>query len=482
MILNDNHQYMEGTDSFLSELEKALHNQREYLNTKELPQLKEHFLLYKSIFDGFTNLLLKKGLITEDPYKYDVKISEVEAPSKHPVIESEKLGVINQRLSQFERQLDFLNHFFQFSADLMTLPRIKNITALIRWIDWDNLSESSAEINTQILGGIVDKIKQGTDILSSNLLIDSANKLNTVSKQILNILKKVSAYQREKYKFEVRSNILIPLNITGEEMKEKKDETLVKIKSNFKQRMGEGIPFIKSLILEIIEEETSPQSEKLKKEILTKIEVKKKIKKKREINYKPLLMDSLKILSAAGATLNEALKKIQDNSSLLQNRNITLGEKFRLWLMNLSGKRKNNAVYEIEYFDEQNSMNRKIKIDLIPFLEQGFKEARILFSLGNKMSATFQKLESASEEAILKFLDTHITATRNITEKLDPLNIYFKSELPQNERTSVKGVKLEVSAIKNTLRKAHQKRLEYIARAEEIEQMKKLGIDASIDE
>ena len=472
---------MEDADTFLSDLEGVLNNYREYLNTKELPELKEHFLLYKSVFDGFTSLLLKKGLITEDPYKYDEKISEVKAPLKHPVTDSEKGGEISQRLSQFERQLDFLNHFFQFSVDFMTLPRIKDITSIVRWINWDNLSSASTEVNTQILGEIADKIKQGTDPMSISILTDSIKKLNSMSKHMLSILKKVSAYQREKYKFDVRSNILVPLSITQEQIAGNENDFFRLVKNNFRQKMGEGVPFIKSLLMEIRAEEISPEKEELKKEILKKLEVKKKVKKKKKVNYRPLVMESLKILSSAGPVLNDALNKIQENSRLLQSRNLTFGEKFRIWIMNLSGKSK-NSVYEIEYFDEMTSVQKRTKIDFDAFLEQGFKEARIISALGNKVSATWQKLEKAPEETILTFLDKHIAAARNISLKLDPLNVYFKSELSPAERNRIRGIKLEVSSIKSSLQKAHKKRLEYVSRMEEMTQMEKLGIDTSEEE
>ncbi len=472
---------MEENGSFLQDLEEVLNNYREYLDTKELPKLKEYFILFKSVYDGFTNLLFKKGLITEDPYKYEVKISEVEPPSRHPVIDSEKVAVMSQRLSQFERQLDFLNHFFQFSADFMTLPRIKNISALVKWVDWDNLNGSSMEVNTQILGGITEKIKQGADSMSSSLLADSIKKMGELSRQILGVLRKVSMYQREKYKFEIRTNIMIPLGLTGDKIKGREDETLSRIKSAFRQKMDNGTPFIKSLILELINEETSPDSEKMKQEILKKFEIKKKVKKKKEINLKPLLLEALKMLSAAGISLNDALNKIQHNSALLENRNLSFGEKFRMWIMNISGKNKHH-VYDIEYMDEATSSRRRIKIELNSFLEKGFKEARIVSALANKMSNIYQKLEASTEDSILTFLDNHTIAIKEIVEKLDPLNVYFKSEIPRTERSSVKGIKLEISSIKSSLRKANQKKLEYIARSEEIKQMKKLGIDTSIEE
>ncbi len=474
---------MEEIEKFLSELEDSLLKHREYLNTVELPRLKEHFILYKSVFDGLTGLLLKKGLITEDPYKYDVKISEVKAPSNHPVIDSEKTSVMSQRLSQYERQLDFLNHFFQFSADFMTLPRLKNIISFIQWIDWDNLNSSATGVNTQILGDIIEKIKQGSDPMSMSLLSDAVKKIINSSRLMMGILKKVSMYQREKYKFEIRSKILLPLNLTETAMRGKQEEEILKqIKSNFKANMGAGVPYIKSLLQEIVHEETSVNGDKLKGEILKKLQLKKKKVKKKEINFRHLLLESLKILSTGGQVLNDALKKIQENSHLLQNRKLSFGEKFRSWLMNLSGNKKNKIFFDIEYFNEKTSSTKRMRINPDSFLEQGFRETRILSALGNKMSTTFLKLENSPEEDITHFLDTHISLTREIAEKLDPLNVYFKSELPQSERAAVKGVKLELSSIKSSLRKAHKKYLEYIAQVEEYEQLRKLGIDNSTED
>jgi len=475
---------MEELEKFLSELEDSLLKQRDYLNTVELPRLKEHFILFKSVFDGLVSLLLKKGLITEDPYKYDVKISEVKTPSKHPVIDSEKTSVMSQRLSQYERQLDFINNFFQFSADSMTLPVLKNIISFIQWIDWGNLNSSATRVNTQILGDIIEKIKQGSDPMSMSLLSDSVKKIINISRLMMGILKKVSMYQREKYKFEIRSKILLPLNLTETAMRGKQEEEILKqIKSNFKANMREGVPYIKSLLQEIVHEETSVDGNKLKGEILKKLQLKKKKKvKKKEINFRHLLLESLKILSTGGQVLNDALKKIQENSHLLQNRKISFGEKFRSWLMNLSGNKKNKIFFDIEYFNEKTSSTKRMRINLDSFLEQGFRETRILSSLGNKMSTTFLKLENSPEEDITHFLNTHISLTREIAEKLDPLNVYFKSELPQNERAAVNGVKLELSAIKSSLRKAHKKYLEYIAQVEEYEQLRKLGIDNSAED
>ena len=466
---------MEDADNYLAELETALDIYGKHVDTVDMPVLKEQFALFMSVYEGFVNLLLKKGLISEDPYKYETKISEVEPPSKQPVVESEKTSILSQRLSQFERQLDFLNHFFQFNTTYMTLPRIKNITALVKWVDWNNLSTGSTEVNTKILADIVEKIKLGADLLSTSLITDSAKKMGDISRRILQLLRKVSIYQREKYKLDIRRNI----DISG--LQGTTEEKINKIKSQFRQKMEQGTPFVKSLILEIINEESVPGGNDLKAEVLNKLKVKTEVKKKKEINLKPMLLEAVRIFSSAGLSLNDALIKVKNNSALLETKDLSFKEKFRMWIMNISGKKK-RTIYDIEFLDSATGVNRRMKVDINSFMEEGFREAKIVSAAGNKMSNIYQRLEASPEDKILSFLDKHSSEIKKITDKLDPLNTYFKSEVPRTVRSSIKGVKLEITSIRNALIKANKKKLEYVAKVEELEQMKKLGIDTSVEE
>ena len=57
---------------------------------------------------------------------------------------------------------------------------------------------------------------------------------------------------------------------------------------------------------------------------------------------------------------------------------------------------------------------------------------------------------------------------------MEALDTYFKTEVP---REKVKGIKIELSSIKNSIVKANQKKHEYVAKKEEYDQFKKLGID-----
>ena len=468
---------MEAENDFLSKLEIVLEQQRDSLDKKELSDLKETIRLFTSAFEGIYNLLLKKGLISEDPYKYEQKVSEITPPPADQVLDSDKINKISQRLSMYDSQLDFLNSFYEFSADFITMPRIKKIVSLINWIKWDRLAESSTETNTKILAEIIGKITQGSDQMSISLVNDSLKRMRELSKKIVIISRVISLYQREKYKFDIRSSIITQLELTPLDMQTKSEDTLLTIKRNFVKIMGKEIPFYSELIKEIFAEEAVPEGEILKSEVIKKLTIrgeKKEVKK--EINYRQILMDAVRTLAAVSIPMEQAIKKLDFNNALSEEKTMTLGDKFRMWIMNLSGKDNVTKIIEIDIFDERLSFSKTARLNLNEYMEDAKKKMRTISALSNKVSTINRKLEAASEDAVLNFISKSIEDLYIITNKMDPVNTYFKSEVSREQRNSVKGVKIEVTTMKNTLVKTNQKRHEYISRMEEIEQMKKLGV------
>lgn len=468
---------MEENNDFLIELETVLEQQSESLETNELQDLKGAIRLFTSAFEGIYNLFLKKGLVTEDPYKYEQKISEISPPSSDSVLDSEKINAISQRLSVYDSQLDFLNNFYQFSPDFITMSRIKKIIVLIKWVKWEKLSESSIEINTKILAELFGRITQGTDQISSSLIKDSLKRMAELTRKIVSILKAVSVYQREKYKFDIRSNIIVNLEITSDEMQAKPEDAFIKIKQNFVKIMGKGIPFYSELIKEIFEEESDSEGDSIKSELLKKLAVKEvKKEKEKEINYRQLLIETLRVLSTVSIPMEQAFNKLDFNNSLIKEKALSFGDKFKLWIMSLSQKDTGKKIIAIEIFDERFSSTKTIQLNFPDFLMNGRNKMRVMASLSNKVSTTYRKLETASEETILNFINKSLEDITILSMKLDPVNTYLKSEAGREQRNALKGVRIEYTSIKNILVKTNQKRHDYISRMEEIEQMKKLGV------
>jgi hypothetical protein len=59
---------------------------------------------------------------------------------------------------------------------------------------------------------------------------------------------------------------------------------------------------------------------------------------------------------------------------------------------------------------------------------------------------------------------------------LSALDEFFKSKVAAENRERIKGIKPELSALKNSYVKANQLRYEYSAQKEEEEQLKRLGV------
>jgi hypothetical protein len=83
------------------------------------------------------------------------------------------------------------------------------------------------------------------------------------------------------------------------------------------------------------------------------------------------------------------------------------------------------------------------------------------------------------EDQIIAWLEKNIREVQSVHKTLTALDEYFKTEASRDERDRIKGIKPELSTIKNSILRANQMRHEYSAQKEEEEQMKRLGIKPS---
>ena len=93
------------------------------------------------------------------------------------------------------------------------------------------------------------------------------------------------------------------------------------------------------------------------------------------------------------------------------------------------------------------------------------------------MSSQYHRLEQMEEEKAFEFLVSNLQEIQIVLRRLPALDTYFKTEVPKEQRSLVRGIKLEISGIKNAFLKANQKKHEYVSKKEEREQLKKLGIN-----
>ena len=471
---------MEEGVSFVSQLQNALEQYREHLDTLELPRLKDQYRIIHTSFTSLYKLLLKKGLIREDPYKKDLKISEVSTPPEDNFLDSEKMEQMSIRLSMYESQLDFLLNFYQFRTDFLDLSRIKLLLNLTRYIAWDQFSEISAKINTKVLAEFVGKITRGDDPLSAGILKDAIDQIQKAFRNCLSILKKLTDYHKEMYKFEVRISLLGNLPIDRSTALQGKEEILRTLKRQFPHILP-GKRFYPELILEILEEDYGPNGPELRKAVLEKFKIEQTVQRpiKQEVSFKEILLEGIRALAACSRPLEEASQKLVDNSLILESRKRPFLERIKLWIQRMVQKEEESLVYEVEFFDLTTSTTKKEPIRFQPFIEDLKKRSRVYSGILARTGSGYKRLEQAGEEQLFTFLHKHIDELQIIHRRLSGLETFFRSEIPRENRASIRGIKIELTAIQNCIVKANQKRHDYVARKEEMEQLRKLGVDVT---
>jgi hypothetical protein len=469
---------MEESSNYTEQLEAALEVRNKLIEDKRLPQLQENFRLFQTLFENIYNILLRKSLIQEDPYKYEQEISEITLPPRDNFVESEKQDKMSRRLSEFHSQLDFLNNYYEFNLEFLNLNRIKLIVGLVKYINWQNISTISSNITTMVLAEYVQKVKQGTDKISIGIINDAVAQLDNSTKQIMAALSEITFCLRENYKLELRRKIFsrLPDMKAGEPPK---DGIIKTIKRMFVQSKSmQGSPFFPSLVEGVLAEDYSGQSKELQQIILKKLAIKevKPRKKKKESVYKAILLEAVRNLTKSGITLKDGLAKLNDNSLMLNSRKVTLGEKFSRWIRRTIQKEADEQIFEVEYFDGTTSAAKIEKIAFTSFYQESQKKARLFMTLVNKMSTAYQRLEGAGEEQIFDFLVKNLGDLQLIYRRMEGLSTYFRSEFTKAERNKLKGIKLELTALKNSIVKTNKIKHDYVSRKEEEQQMKKLGI------
>ena len=133
-------------------------------------------------------------------------------------------------------------------------------------------------------------------------------------------------------------------------------------------------------------------------------------------------------------------------------------------------------MYEVEIVDPATAVAKSMSVDFDNLHQKGVQTSRLIASYGSKTNPGYARLESMDEEGLYALLEHNIAEMQNMTKLLPALHSYFQEEMDANRRGKLRGVKLEVNAIHNSVVKANQRRHEYVSRKEEQEQLKKLGV------
>jgi hypothetical protein len=470
---------MEESSAFLQKLEEVLEKRRVYLDTERLPSLKESFRVYQTHMDSLLNMLIKKGLVEEDPYKYDQRIAELSLPPDDTFLETEKDDELSYRLSAYRRQLEHISSYTKFSVATLDMAQLKRISSMLGYIQWRSLSDLSKSPTTRALAACVSKVRGGSDTMAAGIVKDALLQLDKVTSHINAVLHELASFYRETFKCELRGKVLSEVPLDAQAIGAKRNDALRSIKKAF-TRLMTGKAYYPELVGEILNEDFGQDSDLQREKLLDSLAVVERRKeeehKTEKISYKEILFEAVRTMSRAAPDISSGLDVLAEDDAVASGGKVTLVERIRRWIERRLRGKEEEHIYEIEYFEGDDPRPRQEKLVFLPFMEAGRKKVALLNSLANRAGAVYRRLESAKEDQILEFVSTQLVDLQLLHRRMGGLNSLFPIEVPRAERQNIKTIKIQLVSFKNAILKANQKKHEYVARREEEEQLKRLGI------
>jgi hypothetical protein len=454
--------------AYVEALKEALDARRDWFDRSEFPKLKEEIRAFHTALAAIYHFFVKKGYIPEDPYKNDAKAGELSVPDTSVFTDSNKRDQLGQRLSRLESEFDYLVNFYPFNTESFSQGKIKIIIALVRYIDWTRLTPESGQL-TEAVSEIITKARRAPgDAVSAALLNESLAKLEQTSGVIAMYLKTIGDYNRIVYKHQVRLYGTAGLSAAEANIAE------------VKKRFAAACPsthFYQQVVEEVIREDYSAQSESFHEAELKKLaipEVKKKTPKQ-TINFRLMLIEGLNALGGAGATFAEITEKIAENQELMAKRKKGFWNKIKKLVSQMTSKEEEAVIYDLEYIDPAKGAAVKEKLNFTVFSAEIDKKSKILSALAPKGSAE-KKLEVMEEAQLIEILQRNIKDITTFHKTLNGLDDFFKKNVDSSDRSRVRGIKPELSALKTAAARGVEKFNDYNAHKESAEQFKKMGI------
>lgn len=464
------------TQDFNSTVITAVAKKREWFDTVLLPKIQDNYRLHLTCVNTIIEALVKKSLINPDPYKKDKKISSIVLPDDHNFNENERATQLGIRLSDYQSMLDYICNYMKFTVEQLNTEKIRKLLDLNSVFTWNNLSPNSPKINSRSLFICISEAKNNSQPLQVAMINDSLSKTKEALDIINSGLQELGGFIRELYKCDIRRTIL--QNKEFDQAKYNANEMMAEIKRLFPSCMPKR-PFATDLVNEVIAEETSQNKAELQAKLLAKFKIEDNAKteqKKNTVTSHDILMDALRILGASNEQYNVILDKLNTNHNIIQNGRKTFSDKFFRFWRKVFGMAEKPEEYMIHMIDPTTKESKKEKLNYTEFYENLGKRIKYYAAMVSKQSLVYQKLDAQEETKTLEFLNKQMTDNNQMQIVLSALDEFFKSNAPVSDRAKIKGLKMDLSIIKNILIKVNQYRAEYIALLEEKEQMAKLGI------
>jgi len=464
--------------NFDAELQAALSKKQEWYNSESLQELLNEYRLMHTCVKNLYECFVKKSLIQPDPYRLDKKISEIVVPESSPFSESEIPKVFGARFSDYETMLDFICTYFRFSTENFSIQSVKKLLDLNKVFDWEDLSMNSSRMNTRALAMTINNAKTNSPNVVQSMINDSVAKCTQSSVVISKMLNELGVFLRELFKGGLRKDLFEHPDFDKAKAAESAEAEQAEIRRLYTKVTGKKTMYT-DLIAEIVEEDHGPDKERKQAAVLERLAIKgtSKVEKKKAAgpDTKEMLMQAIMALGAMSPTLTQLHAKLGENFTLLYQKKNTFFNKLMAALRKVFHIAEKERVCNLPVKDAKTGTERIQKINVNDFLTDLSRKERVYNGIGMK-GIEYQKINASNEDAILAFVNKQISEVQSIFVIINSLDAYFKKEVDTEFKVKVKGMQIELSALRNSIINANKKRGEYASFKEEYAQMQKLGL------
>lgn len=461
-----------------AKLNEALKDRRQELSGRASPKLKEALRTLRSSFDTLHGVLVKRGVVREDPYRHEYRFAEITIPPAEQFIDSQRDEQMMIRLAQYSAALDYVANYVSVEVDQLDLKTIKQLAAFLRYIRWDQLSASAGNVTGRTLAEYIAKIRTDDGDVSIGILKDAGERLRKTTGEISELLKEFAEYAKQAYKYDLRVEVMDDLPLSAGEYENDPGAVRDKVRRRYAQLMP-GTPFYPDMVDEVMREDFVDGGDQLRQRILSQLKPGKSepATKAPAVNTnRTMLLDAFKALAMAGRQIEAAMSKLTENAALLDNKKLSFMERLRRLIDRLTNKQDTGREYRVEYVDITTSATKSETIRFDHLAEGAAKRARLLNAVLARAGTTYQKMARMEDAKLLQFLERSIREVQSLHRRMEALDTYFKAEVPREERQRLRGISVELSAIRNAIVAANRHRHEYAAKAEEEEQLRRLGV------
>lgn len=469
---------MEDNAQFIQQLQSALNQKQNWFNTVSLPEVLGQYRLLSSCVRNLYDMLKKKALVTPDPYSVDKRISEIVVPATDPFPDNEVSSVLGERLSDYDAMLDFISNYFRFSVENMPSATIKKLIEFNNVFEWSNISLNNLKANSHGLALLLNQARINAPAILISMINDCIIKGTEATDIINKNLVELAAFQKELYKGQIRNDLFTHPEFNKEKAFQSQDAELAEIKRLYGKVIGKKV-FYTDLINEIIQEDLGADKEKLRAAVLQRLEIRevavKKEVKRRGPDTQGILIDTIMAIGGLAPTMDLLRGKLVDNFGVFYSNKTSFFKKLMAALRVAFHRAPRDKHCTIKIVDAKTSTTREEKININDFLAELSQKVRVYNGIAAQ-GVEYQKLTQYPEEKIYNFVCKQISECQTIYTIINGLDSFFKTEVDIINRPKIKGLQIDLSAMRNSIIAANKKRGEYQSLKEESVQMGKLGI------